>query len=228
MSYIDPQQLAFDLPHVPATSRADFIVSDCNRAAYRLIDHTPKWPGGKLLLIGPPSSGKTHLTRIWQHEHAALRITSEDLEQDLVALASAHTMFILDDVEKYTDEAALFHFYNAVHARKRRLLLTASTYIHHWPFVTPDLISRMQAVPMAALEEPDDALLYQLLRKLFADRQLYVADSVLTFLIRRIERRFSTAQEIVAQLDKVALQTGRPLTRTLVQETLAQQSEIPA
>jgi chromosomal replication initiation ATPase DnaA len=215
------QQLAFDLPHEASTTRADFIVSESNRAAYTLINHTSVWPGKKLLIVGPASSGKTHLTQIWEQDHNAVRLEQADLKKDIVALASQYKHFILDDVDACQDEEALFHLYNAVHAQQGCILFTAQRFVRDWTFTTPDLVSRMQTVPMALLEEPDDELLYQLLRKLFSDRQLNVSDSVIDFLIRRIERRFSIAKETVARLDQVALQTGRSLNRTLVQQEFA-------
>src|ERR1700704_3889473 len=55
------RQLAIDLPYREALGRADFLVSDCNRAALGCIEGWPDWPARRLALYGPEGSGKTHL-----------------------------------------------------------------------------------------------------------------------------------------------------------------------
>jgi chromosomal replication initiation ATPase DnaA len=57
-------QLAFDLPHRAALGAEDFLVSDCNVPAVKLIDAWPDWQAPVQLLTGPPASGKTHLVRV--------------------------------------------------------------------------------------------------------------------------------------------------------------------
>ena len=62
-----------------------------------------------------------------------------------------------------------------------------------------DLASRLRALPVVALTAPDDALLRAVLVKLFADRQLAVDESLVTFLTTRIERSFAAARAAVAR-----------------------------
>ena len=61
-----------------------------------------------------------------------------------------------------------------------------------------DLASRLRALPVVALTAPDDALLRAVLVKLFADRQLAVDESLVSFLATRIERSFAAARAAVA------------------------------
>ena len=83
-----------------------------------------------------------------------------------------------------------------------------------------DLASRLKALPVVAVSAPDDALLRALLVKLFADRQLNVDESLLSYVTTRIERSFAAARATVAQLDQEAMRQKRPLTRTLAAELL--------
>ena len=73
------RQLAFDLPAAESYSAADFYPSPANAAALLAIQSQPR-----LLLIGPPGSGKTHLTHIWAASHQA-RIVSLTALPDALA-----------------------------------------------------------------------------------------------------------------------------------------------
>ena len=75
-----------------------------------------------------------------------------------------------------------------------------------------DLASRLRAVPVVALDAPDDALLRSVIVKLCADRQLAVDEAVVGYLASRIERSFAAARAAVARLDREALRQKRPLT----------------
>ena len=78
------------------------------------------------------------------------------------------------------------------------MLLTARTAPPTWAIRTPDLASRLKAVPVVALAPPDDALLRALLVKLFADRQLGVDEPLVGYVATRIGRSFADARAAVA------------------------------
>ena len=62
------RQLAFDLPAREAFRREDFFVSPANAVALAAGEAWRGWPSGKMLLVGPQGSGKTHLARLWAAE----------------------------------------------------------------------------------------------------------------------------------------------------------------
>ena len=66
-----------------------------------------------------------------------------------------------------------------------------------------------------------EALLRAVLLKLFADRQLGVDESLISYLVTRIERSFAAARAAVDLLDHEALRLKRPVTRALAAEVLA-------
>jgi chromosomal replication initiation ATPase DnaA len=86
------------------------------------------------------------------------------------------------------------------------------------------LASRLKALPVVMLASPDDALLRAVLVKLFADRQLVVDESLITYLATRIERSFAAARAVVDRLDREALRQKRPVTRSLAVELLREDS----
>src|SRR5258708_29850568 len=74
-------QVAIDLPHRPALGRADFVVSDCNKAALGWIERWPQWPAPALVLHGPAGSGKSHLAGLWRERSGGVFIAGGELAQ---------------------------------------------------------------------------------------------------------------------------------------------------
>ena len=87
-----------------------------------------------------------------------------------------------------TDEPALFHLINLAREEGAFLLFTARSAPTLWPASLPDLVSRLRALPAVTLDAPDDGLLRGVLVKVAADRQLSLDDSVVRYLLTRIER----------------------------------------
>ena len=75
-------------------------------------------------------------------------------------------------------------------------------------------------MPVVLLAPPDDQLFRALLVKFCADRQLAVDESLVGYLVSRIERSYAAARQTVALLDTEALRLGRPVTRALAAELL--------
>ena len=213
------RQLAFDLPARDGMTRAEFFVSPANALALAALDGWQGWPGGKMLLLGPPGAGKTHLAQIWVAETGAALVPAADLAgADIPGLAAAGRVAVEDAAAIAGNpqaEAALFHLHNLLAQTGGALLLTAETPPRDWGLRLPDLLSRVQAAPVTRIEAPDDALLSAVLVKLFADRQLAVAPNLIPYLVARMPRSVGAARALVAALDAAALAEGRPVTRSL-------------
>jgi chromosomal replication initiation ATPase DnaA len=215
-----PRQLALALPHAESFAREDFLGGASNAAALRLIEQWPDWPDRVLALTGPEGAGKSHLAAIWADIAGARRVSARMLgEADLIAeLATA--ALVVEDAGGEFDERALFHLINLVRQEEAHLLITARAAPATWGVALPDLSSRLRAIPVVALDPPDDALLRAVMVKLFADRQLAVDESLIAYLASRIERSFAGARAAVDGLDREALRQQRPVTRALAAEVI--------
>ena len=215
------EQLILDLPHRPAFGAEDFLVSDCNLGAVRLIDSWPDWQENAKLLMGPAASGKTHLARVWQALSGAELLSPDGLDVASLDAMGAGTALIVEDVDRAGyDEKALFHLLNVAREKRLFVLLTARDAPNRFDCSLPDLRSRLNALPAIRIGPPDDALLKTVMLKHFADRQLVIDPKSLDFLALRIDRSLAAAAMAVAAVDRAALASGRKISRQLVAEAL--------
>jgi chromosomal replication initiation ATPase DnaA len=218
-------QLTLNLPHRAAFGAEDFLVSDCNLAAVRLIDAWPEWQDHVQLLIGPPASGKTHLVRVFQALSGAQPLDPKALDIGLIDAMAEGTPLVVEDADRDPyDEKALFHLLNLAREKRLFVLITARSAPARWGCSLPDLLSRLNGVPLVEIGAPDETLLRTVMLKQFADRQLDIDPKVLEFLAVRIDRSLAAAAAAVEAVDRAALATGRKISRQLVIEALAADS----
>lgn len=220
------RQLTLDLTTPPALGRADFLPAAANAEALALLDRPQDWPQGRLLLVGPEASGKSHLASFWAAENGALRVRASALNPDRAAdLIPIGGALVVEDAHRVGiaagAEQALFHLWNLAAAQGALLLLTARTPPRDWGLTLPDLASRVGAMTVVRLGPPDEALLGAVLVKLLADRQLIPGPGVVEALVRHMDRDLGLARRLVAEIDRSALSQGRAVTRPLALEALA-------
>ena len=196
-----------------------FVKGAANADAVARLAAPERWPAGALALVGPPGSGKSHLAALWAAREGARAfdaIEPPDAPFDGPRLLEDADRALLDP---QTGEA-LFHALNAAaQGRGGPLLLTGRPPPAEWPCALPDLRSRLNALPVAALSEPGDALLRALLTGFFRAKSVRPTDDLLDYLVRRIERSALGAAAIVEALDAACRDGGR-LGRSLARELL--------
>lgn len=215
-----PRQLPLELAHSEARSRDDLVVGPSNSEAVSLVDRWPDWPSPVAVLAGPAGSGKSHLAAIWREASAATLVSVGAAGPEAVEAAGRGPVLIDDIDSRPLDETGLFHLINAVRQHGTFLLMTSRRFPLAWGAELPDLVSRLRAAATIEIHEPDDALLAAVTTKLFADRQIEVEPHVVQFLVRRIERSLSSAIEVVAYLDRAALERKTRITRTLATQVV--------
>ncbi len=215
------EQLTFNLPTRVSRARGDFFVSEANALAVARLEAVETWPNGKLVLVGPKGSGKTHLAHVWAEAQGARGLAVADLP-GLDVIDVKDPLFVECDTVELDGAIAetLFHLHNHMAAAKLPLLLLAQHPPAQWDIALPDLKSRMEATDIVRIEAPDDALLAAVLLKQFADRQLQVQPAVISYLVTHMQRSFAEAEWLVDALDKAALAQGRAVTRPLAQSVL--------
>ncbi len=170
-----------------------------------------------MALIGPAGSGKSHLAAAWAVRAKATVVSADIGVEDLAALEGP---VLWEDADRTAHGETLFHLINIAARPGGALLATARTPPSQWGTDVPDLRSRLNALPVALLQEPDDAILTGALMKFFQERRIRPSEELLAYLVRRIERSIPKALEIVAKLDETASAYGRPVSRALARQVL--------
>jgi chromosomal replication initiation ATPase DnaA len=216
-----PAQLALELGHTPSHAEDDFLVGEGNRLAYAHIAAFPSWPGPLTLVIGPASSGKSHLARIFADRAAAETPAPDQIEH--LARGGGNAPLVIEDVDRarYVEDA-LFHLLNQSMRDGRPLLLTAREPVSSWPYRTADLLSRARLASSFTIALSDDIQLSQMLVKLFEDRQISVDPKVVVYVAARMERSPEEAVALADLMDRLALARGTAITRAIAAEALAQ------
>jgi chromosomal replication initiation ATPase DnaA len=219
-------QLAFDLPHRPALGAEDFLISGSNEAAADIVDRWPQWPHWAVMVVAPAGAGKTHLANVWRLKSGAVRFDARALcEADVTRASGA---LLVEDLHLGVgDERVLFHLLNLTREHTLSMLLTSRLAPGDIAVRLPDLRSRLRAVPVVAISQPDEELLKAVLVKHFADRQLVVEPHVVNYIALHVERSMEAAAAVVAKIDGLALASHRKVTRALAAEVLNGQASHP-
>ncbi len=214
------EQLRLNLRQAQTFRRESFVVSTCNAEAAARIDAWPRWTLGALALVGPAGAGKTHLAQAWAERAEARIATFETLDTD----ADVDGPLLIEDADRGFTEERLFHLLNQAAHPERALLITARSRPATWPAALPDLRSRLNALPVVELDQPDDGVLSGALRRLFAERLIRPSPELIAYLVARMQRSVPAAAVLVERLEAASSGQKRPLNRSLAREVLAVES----
>jgi chromosomal replication initiation ATPase DnaA len=198
----------------------DYIISECNKLAYRhIIDSDILWgimPYNKFLLIlGPKFSGKTYLSKIWARKTGAIILDHKSISSTYYR--GLDMPLILEDIEEIKNEEELFHLFNYRINSNYQTLFTAGFLKN---FNLKDLNSRIRSINKIAIEEPDERLVKIIIKKLFSDRSIKITNEVLNYLLYRLPRSYESINNLVNKTDQESLEQKREITIPLISKIL--------
>lgn len=223
------RQLPLILPHRPSFGKEDFLIARCNLEAVQIIDQWPNWDFFAVCIYGSAGCGKTHLANVFSDKvsnltHYPYKIPF--VKAANIKLENVHDFFIqcpclvVEDLEENVNQEALFHLYNLYRNEGGNILFTSTLAPARLHFTLKDLQSRLNIIPSIEIKDPDDELLSGLLIKLFSDRQIMVSPEIISYLLNNMQRSFSFARKVVAEIDNISLARKRAVTLPIVKEAL--------
>lgn len=199
-------------------TEATLEIGEANRAAWAMLNRWRDWPNGALALAGPEGSGKTHMARAWAENVGATVWSGSG--RALEAFEAAGRRLVIDDADRFADEPHLALLLDAARAGGGALLLTAQEPPRAWPIQLKDLRSRLAALAVERVEEPDDALLKGVLFRLCKARFIKLSDKAASYLIAHMERSFAAAHAVAEALDRVHVRGSKPISAPIAARAL--------
>lgn len=197
------------------------VVTEANRDAARLLTEWRAWPNGALALAGPKGAGKTHLALAWALEAGARQVSPTAAPDDAAAIFhEADGRLFIDDLDEERDEGMLWRLLDLARGRGGAVLLVGASAPSAWPVAIPDLRSRLNALAVARLGEPDEALMEVVLRRICREQFIQLSDDAARYLARRLPRTFAAAHRMAAALDAGLTRGARPVSRKAAEKAL--------
>ena len=216
-------QLALPLSFKILQNRENFILSESNKSAVKLIEKSKSWQINTninaipaALIYGPSGCGKTHLSHIYQQSNNSLFLSS--IVSQNIRLAEKNKSFILDDFipgNNYPSETVM-HFLNEVKYNSGSVLILSKKSAHEMDWGLPDLNSRLRSLVTCKIELPDDILLYTLLIKYADEKKIILNDKQCIYILDRVERNFETIIKVIDHLDRFSLETKKKITLNMI------------
>lgn len=219
------QQPMFGFP-APAAAWDDLLSGAHSAAALRIAGKPEGWATPVLCITGPDKCGLSFLAEAWANRFGGVVLTAAELaragRRGLDELAGHHVAFDDADIAAGRHEEALLSLINLVAAGGGRLLLTAHRPPSQWRTGSADLKSRLNALPVGEIGQPDDAVIRARLEIAAARRFLRLAPETLNYLVPRLELAYEAVENFMDRLSDAVSDHDRapslPLARRVLEE----------
>ena len=213
-------QLLFNFNYSQNFNYDDFFVSKSNYFAFQLIEKWPKWEKNILNISGEKFSGKSHLANIFCNKNKSIKITEEQLNDEILKKLKLYENIVLDNFDNLTEERLLYSLFNLVDYDSKYLLINSITPINEMNFELNDLKSRSKNCLFAKIDKPDDELMFALILKNFSDRQIEIDKKFIDFIIKRIDRSYGKISDFIYKIDELSLKNKKPIDFKTIKEIL--------
>jgi chromosomal replication initiation ATPase DnaA len=217
------RQLPLDLDATDRWSRDNFVADAALNAVLDIVLKPQGWIAPHLVLLGAEGSGKSHVGHMFATGNDGIFLSAaETFSLEVGALEERP--YIIDDAEA-ASQPVLFHLSNHATRTGQPLLLLTTTQPRAWPIEVPDLASRLYAMRVVTIPEPDESLLRDILMRLFARRAISPSPDAVDYVMLRIDRSVGAVQKTVTELEYYA--GGRPFNRALARDYFGRDDELP-
>ena len=200
----------------------DFFVSKSNEHVFNILESWPKWEKNLLNINGEKFSGKTHLVNIFSKKFKSIKFQSNLITDDNLKEIKIYQNIILEDLDNDIDEKLLYSLINIVEQENKYLIITSIEPIVSINFKLEDLKSRTKNFLLQSIEKPDDELMFALILKNLADRQISLDKKLINYIIKRIDRSYSNIINFIYKIDEMSLKKKKSIDFKLIKDVLGE------
>ena len=220
-------QMALPLKFKSIKNRENLLVSKCNIEAVKLIENSEFWRNRKktnsipaAIIYGPKGSGKTHLSSILKQKIDCVYLTS--LSNNCLEQVTEGKNFILDNFipGKSFPSELVMHFMNQVTNKEGSILLLSRLSPFEMDWDLDDLNSRIRSLLASSIKLPDDVLLYSFIVKYSNEKNLFISDKKLIYILERLDRSFESVIKVINRLDTHTLEVNEKVSYKNIKKIL--------
>ena len=200
----------------------DFYVGKSNFYSFEMIHKWPKWEKNFLNISGEKFSGKTHLANIFLKKFNGIKIESSLLNNENLEEIKPYQNVILENLNLNINEKLIYTLFNIIDQDNKFLIITSLKPIAEIDFKLKDLKSRTKNCLLAKIKNPDDELMFALILKNLADRQITLDKKLINFIIKRVERSYDKIFEFIYKIDEISLKKKKPINFKIINEVLGE------
>ena len=200
----------------------DFFVSKSNEHVLNILESWPKWEKNFLNINGEKFSGKTHLVNIFSKKFKSIKFQANLINDDNLKEIKIYQNIILEDLDYNIDEKLLYSLINIVEQENKYLIITSIEPIVSINFKLEDLKSRTKNFLLQSIEKPDDELMFALILKNLADRQISLDKKLINYIIKRIDRSYGKIFDLIYKIDELSLKKKKSIDLKIVKEALGE------
>ena len=194
-------QQIFNFEKNKSLNANDFFVSRSNYYAYELINSWPKWEKKIVNICGEKYSGKSHLSNIFIQKFKGRIIYANTVNNETLNSLKTYENIVLENFSKNVNENLIYSLFNLMDQDNKYLVINSQIPINEIDFKLNDLKSRLKNCLVAKIQNPDDEMIYALIVKNFADRQISLDKKLIDFIIKRIDRSYRKIFEFIYKID---------------------------
>ena len=212
-------QQIFNFEKNKSLNANDFFVSRSNYYAYELINSWPKWEKKIVNICGEKYSGKSHLSNIFIQKFKGRIIYANTVNNETLNSLKTYENIVLENFSKSVNENLIYSLFNLMDQDNKYLVINSQIPINEIDFKLDDLKSRLKNCLVAKIQNPDDEMIYALIVKNFADRQILLDKKLIDFIIKRIDRSYGKIFEFIYKIDEISLKK-KSINLNIIKETL--------
>jgi chromosomal replication initiation ATPase DnaA len=200
----------------------DFIESHENRDAVACLAKWNTWNGNGIVIYGESGVGKTHLASLWAQSSNAVYVLKSSIDNDPRLLFESECNFIIDNFDDFLaiNNSWMFHFLNISKETNRFFLLISRTNPALWKIELNDLRSRILALSIINMKNPECELLLKITKKISKDIGVIISDDAIKYMMNFVNRDVISVATALKTFDKLALQKQKPITIPFIKNYL--------